>query len=99
MPPGVRELALTLAAQSKNAPKVVVERTAPEGAEKTSPLNFGLIATAGGALLSNLGTFLAGLHPVVQGGGLLLIAVGLFVLWRDRVNIAKAAKAIIRGNA
>lgn len=92
----------TLAAQSphtatKAAP--VVEKTAPQGAEKTSTLNLGLVATVGGTLLSNLGTFLAGLHPVVQGAGLALIAIGLFVLWRDRAAIAKAAKAILRGQA
>lgn len=96
---GVRELGLTLAAQAKDAPKVVVEQKAPEGSEKTAPLNVGLAAAAAGTVLSNLGQFLSGLHPVVQGGGLLLIAVGLFVLWRDRANIAKSAKAILRGQA
>ena len=71
---GVRELALELAAQPVTAPKVIVEKDAPEGAEKTAPLNFGLLVTAIGAL----GQFLAGLHPIVQGGGLLLTG-------RDRV--------------
>jgi lysozyme family protein len=92
---GVRALALELAQQPYDAPKVVVETTPPEGAEKTAPLNVGIAVTGVGAL----GQFLAGLHPVVQGGGMLLIAVGLFVLWRDRASIAKGAREILQGRA
>lgn len=92
---GVRKLALELADQPRFAPKVVVEKEAPAGSESTAPLNFGILAT----IIGSLGQFLAGLHPVVQGGGLALIAIGLFVLWRDRASIAKSAKAIMNGQA
>jgi lysozyme family protein len=95
----VRELALELAQQPEDTPKVIVEAVPPKDAEKTAPLNTGLSLVGAGGVISGFGSFIAGLHPVVQGGALLLIAVGAFVLWRDRASIAKSAKAILRGQA
>lgn len=69
----------------------------PAKAEKTGTLNTGIGIGAVGTAVSGVGSAIGGLHPVVQGGALLLIAVALFLLWRDRANIAKSARGMLAG--
>lgn len=71
--------------------------TPPKGAEKTAPLNAGLSLVGVGGVISATGDFLGGLHPIVQGGAVALIALGAFVLWQDRARIAKLARGMIAG--
>jgi putative chitinase len=65
--------------------------------ESTAPLNTGLSLVGLGGVVTAMGDFLGGLHPIVQGGALLLIAAGAVVVWRDRAKIAKAARQILAG--
>lgn len=77
----------------------VVEPVPLRGAEKTAPLNTGISMLGVGGVITAVGDFLGGLHPIVQGGALLLIAAGAIVVWRDRANIAKAARRLLRSPA
>lgn len=69
----------------------------PAKAENTTALNTGISMVGVAGVIQALGSFLGGLHPTVQGGAVLLLAIGAFVLWRDRKSIAKSAKAILAG--
>lgn len=84
---------------TKPSPVTEEIAVAPKGSEKVAPLNAGLSLVGLGGVVTAMGDFLGGLHPMVQGGALVLIAAGAFVVWRDRASIAKAARAILRPSA